>query len=103
MGADCFVDQIAGLNRTARLRLKRVGAAFGFFVAFALLHVVRSCVRASIKTLFVSFYELPEQMAQYAPKADTNIRKEYEEAVQRKRVMASHCSEVALLSRETLG
>jgi hypothetical protein len=127
MGAHCFVDQVIGfvavvieiatatvgwvaageigdvLDGNARLRLKRVGAAFGFFVAFALLHVVRACVRAIVETLFVCFYELPEQMAQYAPAADINIRKEYEEAVQRKRVIATQRSEVALLSRETLG
>jgi hypothetical protein len=42
-------------------------------------------------------------MAQYSGQADAAIRKEYEEAVQRKRTIVAQRSEVALLSRETLG
>jgi hypothetical protein len=127
IGASCFVDQILGfaadvleiataivgwvaagrigeaLDEQPRLELKRVGAALGFFVAFAVLHIVRTFVRAVIETLFVCFYELPEQMAQFSPEVDACLRKEYEDAVQRKIVIAAQRSEVALLSRETLG
>jgi hypothetical protein len=127
MSANCYADPLLGfmaevleiamailgwvvaaklgdvVEEESLLRIKRVGAALGFFVTFALLYILRTFVRAVIETLFICFYELPEQMSHYSADADAKIRKEYEDAVQRKRAIVAQRSEVALLSRETLG
>jgi hypothetical protein len=92
----------AGSIGGGRVVLRRVGAALGFFVAFALLNALRAFIRAVIETLFICFCEVPDAMANYASSADAALRREYDAAVRRKRALIAERSEVELLNRETL-
>jgi hypothetical protein len=82
--------------------IERVGAAVGFFVAFPMLHLFRVIVRASIETLFICFYEFPDQMQTVAADVDELIRRQYEMVVTRRTALEFRRSEMALLNRETL-